>query len=74
MCACLRIFSIIDRISSGMMVVMLYVVVRMLLSGIIDVRRGKFESVFIEGLINVNNWMIDDILIYNLWFNICILI
>lgn len=55
MYACLRIFSIIDRISSGMMVVMLYVVVRMLLSVIIDVRRGKFESVFIEGLINVNN-------------------
>lgn len=55
MCACLRIFSIIDRISSGMTVVMLYVVVRMLLSVIIDVRRGKFESVFIEGEISVNN-------------------
>lgn len=55
MCVCLRIFSIIDRISSGMTVVMLYVVVRMLLSGIIDVRRGKFESVFIEGEISVNN-------------------
>lgn len=74
MCACSRTPSTTDRTSSGMTAVMLYVVVRMLPPGTTDVRRGKPESAPTEGQIEVNNWMTDDTLTYNSWFNICILI
>lgn len=77
MCVCSRTPSTTDKTSSGMTAVTLCVAVRMLPLVTTDVRRGKLRSGHTsdtEGQISVNNWMTNDILTYNSWFNICYLI